>query len=285
MILIADSGSTKCDWIAVDKTGVLPVQKIRTKGLNPAILNAENLQGILNNSEALKALQRTVTEIYFYGAGCGTAIPKALLKAVLEAVYIKATVSVNEDTMAAVYATITTKNEAGIVCILGTGSNCSFFDGNSVHQKIASLGYTLMDDASGNYYGKQLLRDYYFNSMPEELKEVFKNTYDITPDTIKFNLYKQPNPNAYLADFAEFMVNNKSTDYCNNLIIKGMRLFAETMILQYKEELKIYPVHFAGSLAYYCQDEIQIVAKEFGFKTGRFVKRPIEGLVAYHTKK
>ncbi|TYB76608.1 N-acetylglucosamine kinase [Bizionia saleffrena] len=285
MILIADSGSTKCDWIAVDKTGVLPVQKIRTKGLNPAILNAENLQGILNNSEALKALQRTVTEIYFYGAGCGTAIPKALLKAVLEAVYIKATVSVNEDTMAAVYATITTKNEAGIVCILGTGSNCSFFDGNSVHQKIASLGYTLMDDASGNYYGKQLLRDYYFNSMPEELKEVFKNTYDITPDTIKFNLYKQPNPNAYLADFAEFMVNNKSTDYCNNLIIKGMRLFAETMVLQYKEELKIYPVHFAGSLAYYCQDEIQIVAKEFGFKTGRFVKRPIEGLVAYHTKK
>lgn len=285
MILIADSGSTKCDWIAVDKTGVLPLQKIRTKGLNPAILNAEDLQGILNNSEALKGLQNTVTEIYFYGAGCGTAIPKALLKAVLEAVYPKALVSVNEDTMAAIYATLKTKNEAGIVCILGTGSNCSFFDGHTVHQKIASLGYTLMDDASGNYFGKQLLRDYYFNSMPETLKEVFNNTYDIRPDTIKYNLYKQPNPNAYLANFAEFLVNNKDTAYCKKLIIKGMRLFAETMILQYKEEVKNHPVHFAGSLAYYCQDEIRLVAKDLGFKTGRFVKRPIDGLVAYHTRK
>lgn len=285
MILIADSGSTKCDWIAVDKTGVLPLQKIRTKGLNPVILNAEALQRIISNSEPLKALQNKVIEIYFYGAGCGTPIPKALLKTVLETVYPKAIVSVNEDTMAAIYATLKTKNEAGIVCILGTGSNCSFFDGHTVHQKIASLGYTLMDDASGNYFGKQLLRDYYFNSMPEELKEVFKNTYDIRPDTIKSNLYKQPNPNAYLASFAEFLVNNKDTEYCKKLIIKGMRLFAETMILQYKEEVKNHPVHFAGSLAYYCQDEIRLVAKDLGFKTGRFVKRPIDGLVEYHTKK
>jgi len=261
------------------------LQKIRTKGLNPVILNAEALQRIISNSEPLKALQNKVIEIYFYGAGCGTPIPKVLLKTVLETVYPKAIVSVNEDTMAAIYATLKTKNEAGIVCILGTGSNCSFFDGHTVHQKIASLGYTLMDDASGNYFGKQLLRDYYFNSMPEELKEVFKNTYDIRPDTIKSNLYKQPNPNAYLASFAEFLVNNKDTEYCKKLIIKGMRLFAETMILQYKEELKNHPVHFAGSLAYYCQDEIRLVAKDFGFKTGRFVKRPIDGLVEYHTKK
>jgi len=108
MILIADSGSTKCDWIAVDKTGVLPLQKIRTKGLNPVILNAEALQRIISNSEPLKALQNKVIEIYFYGAGCGTPIPKVLLKTVLETVYPKAIVSVNEDTMAAIYATLKT---------------------------------------------------------------------------------------------------------------------------------------------------------------------------------
>ncbi len=36
MILIADGGSTKCDWILLDKKGEV-VFKTRTKGLNPAV--------------------------------------------------------------------------------------------------------------------------------------------------------------------------------------------------------------------------------------------------------
>lgn len=284
MILIADSGSTKCDWIVVDKSTGLPSQKIRTKGLNPAILNTDELQGIITRSTDLSAHRDTISKVHFYGAGCGTAKPKALLTVVLKQVFAHAEVSVKEDTMAAIHATMPSQNEAGVVCILGTGSNCSFYDGKNTHQKIVSLGYTLMDDASGNYFGKQLIRDYYFNSMPEDLKISFEKTYDLTPDTIKYNLYKQPNPNAYLAQFAEFLVRNRETDYGQNLILKGMRLFAETMILQYAEEIKKHPVHFAGSLAFFCQDEINSVAKEYGFKTGRFIKRPIDGLVSFHTK-
>ncbi len=143
--------------------------------------------------------------------------------------------------------------------------------------------YTLMDEASGNYYGKELIKDYYFNNMPEDIKVAFEHKYNLDADYIKYNLYKQPNPNAYLANFAEFMFLNKDSEYIIDLIKKGLRLFAKNMIFQYKEELKTAPIHFAGSIAYYAQDEIYQVADELGFTVGNFERRPIEGLVIYHT--
>lgn len=285
MILIVDSGSTKCDWIAVDKDGNQLLEKIRTKGLNPAILSEKKLTKTIKKSKALKENKNNVTHIYFYGAGCGTENPRLALKVVLQQIFVNAQVHVNEDTMAAVYATISAPDEAAVVCILGTGSNCSYYDGSKLEQRVDSLGYSLMDDASGNYFGKQLIRDYYFNHMPEDIKIAFADKYNLEADFIKYNLYKQPNPNAYLANFAEFMILNKDSKYITELIKQGIRLFSNNMILQFKEELKTVPVHFAGSIAFFCKDEIIEVAKELGFKTGNFERRPIEGLVAFHTKK
>lgn len=283
MILIVDSGSTKCDWIAVDKNGKQLLEKIRTKGLNPAILSEKKLMKTIKKSAELKANKDKVESVYFYGAGCGTENPRLMLKVVLQEFFTNANITVNEDTMAAVYATIDTKDQAAVVCILGTGSNCSYYDGANLHQRVDSLGYTLMDDASGNYYGKQLIRDYYFNHMPEDIKIAFADKYNLESDYIKHNLYKQPNPNAYLAQFAEFMILNKDSQYIQKVIKNGIRVFAKNMILQFKEELKTVPVHFAGSIAFFCKDEINEVAQEMGFKTGNFERRPIEGLVSYHT--
>ncbi|GAA4934698.1 hypothetical protein GCM10023314_03910 [Algibacter agarivorans] len=284
MILIVDSGSTKSDWIAVDNNGNKLLEKIRTKGLNPAILSEKKLYKLIRKSKDLKNNSDKVTHVFFYGAGCGTENPRMMLKEVLEDVFPNAKVEVNEDTLAAVYATINHPKEAAVVCIMGTGSNCSYYDGENLHQRVKSLGYTLMDDASGNYYGKQLIRDYYFNNMPENVKIAFGSKYNMEPDYIKYNLYKQPNPNAYLANFAEFMFLHKDSEYTINLIKKGIRLFATNMIMQYKEELKTVPVHFAGSIAYFSQKEIKEVAEEMGFKVGNFERRPIDGLVGFHTK-
>ncbi|WP_400079096.1 N-acetylglucosamine kinase [Winogradskyella sp. R77965] len=285
MILITDGGSTKCDWIAIDKNGKQTTDKIRTKGLNPAILSEKKLNKIIKKSDELIAMSNDVTHVFFYGAGCGTEKPRTTLKEILEFIFPNAKVDVQEDTMAAVRATINSNDEAAVVCILGTGSNCSYFDGEVLHQRVLSLGYTLMDEASGNYYGKELIRDYYFGIMPHTLKIAFDHKYNVDADYIKYNLYKQPNPNAYLANFAEFMFLNKDSDYIKELIKKGLRKFTEHMILQYKVELNTgISVHFAGSIAYFSQDEIKEVAQEYGFKVGNFVRRPIEGLVDYHVK-
>jgi hypothetical protein len=282
MILIVDSGSTKCDWIAIDKDGNRLLEKIRTKGLNPAILSEKKLAKIIKKNKDLKNYREQVSHIFFYGAGCGTEKPRLLLQEVLQTFFNNAVIEVKEDTYAAAYATIKTNNEAAIICILGTGSNCSFFDGQQIQQRVKSLGYTIMDDASGNYFGRQLIRDYYFNHMPEDIRVAFADKYNVEDDYIKYNLYKQPNPNAFLASHAEFMFLNKDSEYITNLIKKGIKLFAKNMIMQYKDVLDKVPVHFAGSIAFFSQKEIIEVANELGFRVGNFERRPIEGLVNYH---
>jgi N-acetylglucosamine kinase-like BadF-type ATPase len=285
MIFVIDSGSTKCDWIAIDSSTGEPIfDKQRTRGLNPAIISSTDAFDIIKENEVIYSNKLSVSHIYFYGAGCGTKKPVKMLKGVLQSIFENAKVVVKEDTYAAVYATVGVSHSPAVVCILGTGSNCSYYNGESVEQRIISLGYSVMDDASGNYYGRQLLRDYYFDHMPHDLKLVFKTRYDVNDDVIKSNLYKKANPNAYLATFAEFMILNKESDYVQNLIKKGLRIFVKNMILQYKEEIKTVPVHFAGSIAYFTQEEIKEVAQEFGFTVGNFERRPIEGLVEYHTE-
>ena len=285
MVLIVDSGSTKCDWIAVDNNGHQLFDKIRTSGLNPAILKENELKKIIKESKELSKIKSEVTHIFFYGAGCGTEKPRIMLAQVLRFIFINAIVDVQEDTMAAVRATLNHDDEAAIVCIMGTGSNCCYYDGEKLHQRVESLGYIIMDDASGNYFGKQLIRDYYFNHMPQNLKVAFSSKYNLEADYIKYNLYKKSNPNAYLATFAEFMFLNKESDYIKTLIKNGVRLFAKNMISQFAEHFKVAPIHFAGSIAFFAQEEIKEVAKEFNFKVGNFSRRPIEGLVLYHTKK
>ena len=117
MILIVDSGSTKCDWIAVDTNGNQLLEKLRTKGLNPAILSPKKLKKVIKKSKKLVAHRDEVTHVFFYGAGCGTENPRLLLKVVLQEIFTKAHIEVNEDTLAAVYATLNHPDEAAVVCL------------------------------------------------------------------------------------------------------------------------------------------------------------------------
>ena len=283
MIFLIDSGSTKTDWIAVDKNGSQLFEKVRTKGLNPAILTTNELLGRIQENDVLRNNKEKVEKIFFYGAGCGTEAPNLALAQVLRSYFQNAEVTVEEDTLAAVYSTIN-DNEPAVVCIMGTGSNCTYYDGHKAHQRVKSLGYILMDDASGNYYGKELIRDYFYKHMPVKLRIAFNEKYNMDEDFIKYNIYKEPNPNAYLASFAEFMFLHKESEYIKELIKSGVRSLAKNMIFQFKEELKTAPVHFAGTIAFLSQEEIREVGAEMGFKVGNFIRRPIEGLVTYHTK-
>lgn len=284
MIFIVDSGSTKCDWLAIDSEGTQVLEKQRTLGMNPAILSSTELEERIEDNPVLTENKDRVTHLFFYGAGCGTEQPRWMLEDVLRRFFPKAYVEVKEDTYAAVYSTVGSSHSPAVVCIMGTGSNCCYFDGEKVHQRVASLGYSVMDDASGNYFGKQLIRDYYFKHMPEFLRVSFEEKYDLDSDIIKSNLYKRPNPNAYLASFAEFMFLNKDSEYIIDLIKEGIRIFARNMIFQFEEELKKVPVNFAGSVAFFSQKEIKEVAQEMGFMVGTFERRPIQGLVKYHVE-
>lgn len=283
MILVVDSGSTKTDWIAINRKGEV-LFETQTLGLNPQVLTNHILkERIVNNFELYK-FRKDVEEIYFYGAGCGTEPPRVLINNVFSDIFNNCKeFSVREDTYAAIYSTAK-ENTKSIVCILGTGSNCTYFDGKNIDQKVISLGYILMDDASGNYFGRQLLRDYYFNIIPEETAIKFEKEFDLDAETIKDNLYKQPNPNTYLATFAKFLINNKESDYGQLLIKRGFKLFIERQILQFKDAKEI-PIHFVGSISFYLKDELKVCLQEYGLSAGNIIRKPIDGLLQFHQEK
>ena len=221
MTLITDGGSTKCDWVLLDNSGEV-VFKTATSGLNPTVVPKEELLLRIASNETLKSIFNSVEILDFYGAGCGTTTPRSILKDVLEALFTKAKVNVFEDMAAAVFAATT---EPGIVCILGTGSNSCFFDGIKIHSPIPSLGFILMDEASGNYFGKRLIRDYYYQRMPKEIAAEFENKFNLEADEIKMNLYKKPNPNAYLASFAQFIFTQKEINLKFLILIFFLNIF------------------------------------------------------------
>ena len=279
MKIIVDSGSTKTDWIAIDDGGN-KLFETQTLGLNPQVLTEYILEERIINNYDLYQVRKEVTKIYFYGAGCGTEPPKQLLKKVFTPIFVNADLNIKEDTYAAVYSCCK-PGEKAIVSIIGTGSNCSYFDGNKIHQKVTSLGYVLMDDASGNYFGRQLLRDYYFNIMPKELGIKFENKFNLKAEVIKDSLYKNPNPNTYLATFAKFLIENKDLKYSKELIKKGFTLFVENQINQFENSNKV-SLHFVGSVGFYLQENLKTVLESKGLKIGKVIKKPIDGLVSYH---
>lgn len=279
MKLLVDSGSTKADWIAIDENGKV-LFTTQSLGLNPEVLDKEEIIARLDDKFDISHNKDKATHLFFYGAGCGTDRMKNFLTEVFENYFSKAAVVVHEDTYAAVYAT-TPKDEEAIVCILGTGSNCSYFDGKVLHQKVQSLGYIAMDDCSGNRFGRHLIRGYYFNKMPKDLALEFEEEYNVDPDYIKHNLYKEPNPNAYLATFAKFLIKHKDTDFCKQYIEMEMVDFVENYIMQF-ENCKEIPVHFVGSIAFYLKDELTTILNRYGITIGNVLRRPIDGLIAYH---
>ena len=279
MILIVDSGSTKTDWIAINNKGEILFQT-QTLGLNPQVLTDYIIEERIINNFELYQNRKSITKLFFYGAGCGTEPPRIMIKGVFLNIFKSAEVLVKEDTFAAIYATADI-NKKSIVCILGTGSNCSYFDGENVIQKITSLGYILMDDASGNYFGRQLLRDYYFNRIPKPIAEKFNENFELDAETIKNHLYKKPNPNTYLAKFARFLIENKDSKYAQELIRKGMDIFITRQILQFTNAKEI-PIHFTGSIAYYLKEELIECLNDHGLKAGNIIRRPIDGLLKYH---
>ena len=279
MKLLVDSGSTKADWIAIDESGKV-LFTTQSLGLNPEVLTKEEIIHRLDDKFDISHNKDKANYLFFYGAGCGTDRMKDFLTQVFVEYFSNAKVTVHEDTYAAVYAT-TPKDEQAIVCILGTGSNCSFFDGKVLHQKVQSLGYIAMDDCSGNRFGRHLLRGYYFNKMPADLAKEFEEEYNVEPDYIKHNLYKEPNPNAYLATFAKFLIKHKDNPFCKEIIKAEMKDFAENYIMQF-DNCKDVLVHFVGSIAFYLKEELEEVLETYDIKVGNVLRRPIDGLIAYH---
>lgn len=277
MILIADSGSTKCDWFLTDESG--HSHSFNTIGLNPYFHDELFITVAIRQNKELNQWAPSVKNVYFYGAGCSSAALNEIIHKALHTVFINATIEIDHDMVAAAYATYDGK--PCISCILGTGSNSCYFDGENVSEEVPALGYILGDEGSGSYYGKKLLSMYLYNQLPQHLHEILKNNYQLTKDEIITNVYMKPNANVYLASFMKFLSQHKSDNFVREMVYDGMLHFLKNHVCCFKQHKEV-PVHFVGSIAWHFQDLLYLAANDLGIKIGRIIQKPIEELGKYH---
>lgn len=278
MILIADSGSTKTDWSVVEEGQF--VKSVLSKGINPFFQSEQEIAEELSTSLLPELNGHSIQSVIFYGAGC---IPEKqpVVKNAIARILPTSVVEVNTDLLAAVHGVC--GNEAGIVCILGTGSNSCFYDGKEIVSNVSPLGFILGDEGSGAVLGKLLVGDVLKNQLPPHLKEKFMKQFNLGMAEIIDRVYRKPFPNRFLAGFSPFLAENIHEPEIRALVEGSFRAFFKRNVMQY--DYQSYPVHLVGSVAYYYQDILRNVAAECGIQIGRIMRQPMEGLISYHSGK
>ena len=246
MIAIVDGGSTKCDWVILDKFGKVFL-KTETIGFNPNIIDSEMIVPEIEKNNNLLTIKDSLQKVFFYGSGCGVPENVALVENEFQKVFKNAEVTVKEDLTAAAYAAYNGKPE--IVCILGTGSNSCYSDGEKIKRELPSLGFLIGDEGSGSAIGKNLLRRFFMKKLPSDLQNDFIEKYNLTIEDAIKNMYHNPRANAYLADFNKFVVERKSHPYFQNMVFDEMKNFLDYQVLPY-EEAKDAEINFIGSIAF-----------------------------------
>jgi N-acetylglucosamine kinase-like BadF-type ATPase len=279
MILLADGGSTKVDWRLVD--GVKEIKQISTKGANPFFRSREEI------SEEIKAVLKpilngyAIKSVHFFGAGCANQEKNAIVRDAIADNINTSDIEVGTDLIAAARGLCGTNK--GIACILGTGSNSCFYDGEEIKENISPLGYVLGDEGSGAVLGRLFVGACLKNQLTKGLKEKFLKEYDLNPGTILDKVYKQPLANRFLASFSPFIVQNIQDKTIYSLVYNAFKEFFVKNVMQY--DYKNNDVHFTGSVAYHYSDLLRKVSADLNIKTGTIAQSPMEGLIKYYASK
>jgi len=277
MLLIADSGSTKCDWrlVAEDKS----YTEIKSIGLNPYFHNEDFIENELRNNIKLMEHADRVTAVFFYGAGCSSTALKRIVDRGLSRVFQKAQIYVDHDLVAAAFAVY--QGEPCISCILGTGSNSCHFNGDIVREEVPALAFILGDEGSGSYFGKKVLADFLYKKLPESLHNALIEKHGLNKDVIMDRVYMKPNANVYLASFMKTITEFKDEPYVRDMIVNGLVHFLENHVMCYRDYKKV-KTHFIGSVAYFNKELLNEAAERCGVNVGKVLKKPIDGLYDYH---
>jgi N-acetylglucosamine kinase-like BadF-type ATPase len=278
MIIIADCGSTKCDWLLTQ--GGRDQRLENTVGFSPFFHSTDEIKAILETQLVPKLVPSEVKEIYFYGTGVHDEHRAEIIGAALRAIFPNAAVEVEHDLLAAARATC--GRNAGIACILGTGSNSCYFDGTRILDNVPSLGWLLGDEGSGTHLGKALLRAMFYRELPADLQAAFDADYPEGHDAIKDRVYEK-GANAYLAAFTRFLGENLQHPLVRNLVAGSLGEFLDRHVVKYQGYQQV-PIHFVGSIAYHFQDVLAKCMEERKLKLGIVVRKPIYPLADYHVK-
>lgn len=276
MKLIAESGSTRTDWALVEDNHL--VQRVFTEGLNPFFQTRREISRSVRLGLPESFFKKKLDQVYYYGAGCSSYEKKNILGASLVAQF-KTPIQVESDLLAAARGLF--KCEAGIACILGTGSNSCFYDGKIIVKNVKAAGYILGDEGSGAVLGKLFLADLLKGLAPKELANEFHEKFRISVNDVMESVYNLPFPNRFLGTIAYFLGDYMDNEYVYNLLTNNLRSFFNRNVCQY--DYINYPIRFVGSLAYAYPDILQEVAQEFGVEIDVIEETPMNGLIEFHS--
>ena len=276
MKLIAESGSTRTEWALVEDNHL--VQRVFTEGLNPFFQTRREISRSVRLGLPESFFKKKLDQVYYYGAGCSSYEKKNILGASLVAQF-KTPIQVESDLLAAARGLF--KCEAGISCILGTGSNSCFYDGKIIVKNVKAAGYILGDEGSGAVLGKLFLADLLKGLAPKELANEFHEKFRISVNDVMESVYNLPFPNRFLGTIAYFLGDYMDNEYVYNLLTNNLRSFFNRNVCQY--DYINYPIRFVGSLAYAYPDILQEVAQEFGVEIDVIEETPMNGLIEFHS--
>ena len=277
MIFIIESGSTKSDWVLVSNKSKQTFYN--TIGFNPYFHSAEVVSAEIRKNKDIAGQVSNIKKIFFYGAGCSSQKMNDEIKRGIQAVFKDSEIYVEHDLLACAYATY--DGEPGISCIIGTGSNSCYFDGQNLREEVPAIAYVLGDEGSGSFYGKKLLKDYLYNQLPDSIHKDFESQFGNAKADIFENVYMKPHANVYLASFMKFINRHYHHEYVTEMIQHGMNEFIKIHVCCYPEH-KSVKTHFIGSISKIFEKELKVAADKHGVILGDIIQKPVDNLVNYH---
>lgn len=271
MKAIADSGSTKCEWIFGDGDRIL---RLRTAGINAVQQSPDAIRTVLAELPPLDGVE----ELRFYGAGCGDSFPEAsaVLRRELAARFGPGTaIGLGSDLLGAARALF--GRGEGIACILGTGSNSCHCRGGEIVAHVPPLGYVLGDEGSGAVLGRNLVNGIFKGTIP--LREEFLRTFALTYAGLIRRVYREPAANRFLASFAPFIRAHLDCAPVREMVVRLFGEFAARNLSGYPAGL---PVAFVGGVAAHFEEPLREAMAAAGREVVRIVCSPAEEIWKYH---
>ncbi len=281
-IIIADSGSTKTDWVIVDLLSGNELHRFSTSGINPFYMQREEITSLVRRQWDKDIGFNDVERVHFYGAGCSSESKCQIVQSGLKGVFPDSDIRVSHDMMAAARAF--PGNESRIACILGTGSNACLYADGEIREKVFSLGYLFGDEGSGAHIGKKMAASYLKEEMPKPLARLLEEKYAESKEEILHQVYGKPFPNRYLAGFAKLAGENLEHPFIQQVVDQCFYSFFQNYVLTFSDALQ-HPVFFTGSVAHHFQPLLENVAGACGYPSIVVCRSPLQGLIDYHVKR
>ena len=312
MILLCDCGSTKAEWVVLDGNDV--AQRFITNGFNPNFTDNATIKEIAYSAKETID-NHDVNKIFFYGSGCGSEANKIKVAMFFAMVFNINDIEVYPDSLGACHALF--GRNKGVACILGTGSNACYYDGECITKSMVSLGYVIGDEGSGCHIGKRIVHDYFYKIMPDDLLAKFDEKYHIDRETFLKKVYQDEAPSRYLAEFARFAYENIDNQYVKDIISGCFEEFLSSFRLERNEEerngeilslrnqsnakakkgfirqanafassgldsARNDKIGFVGSIAFAFREILLQVLEKHNLRCVKILKNPMDGLIEYY---